>query len=128
MQQAYIGIPASRSAKVVVTVTLAGMPIQDKGTGSLMRLGRYFITFGYRVDQDTTDAELTLAALVDAFVAAWKVNRTLKDGTGTATCQSCTLDFHLADKPEYQMDAAQENRVYPIVAECRQYDTFSPVQ
>lgn len=124
MQDTYIGIPASLDAKVVATVTLAGMPIEDRGSAQLIRKGRYFITFGYRVDDDSTDAELTLAALVDALVAAWKADRTLKDANGVDTCRSCTLDFHLADRPEYQMDTAQENRVYPIIAECTQYDTF----
>jgi subtilisin family serine protease len=85
MQEAYIGIPGSRDARVVATVTLAGMPIEDNRTAQLMRKGRYFITFGYRVDEDFTDAELVLAGLVDAFVAAWKVNRTLMDGNGIAT-------------------------------------------
>ena len=119
MQTTYLGIPASRTGRVVSTITLAGAVLENKGAGQLIRHCRYFITFGYAIDQDTAPAELTLAALVDAFVAAWKVDRTLGN-----TCASCTLDFHMADRPEYQMDAAQENRVYPIIADCVQYDSY----
>ena len=123
MQEVYIGIPASRDGRVAATVTLAGHPVEDKATGQLIRRGRYFITFGYRVDDDAQSAELTLAALVDALQTAWSGDRTLG-----GACASCTLDFSLADKPEYQLDAAQENRVYPIIATCIQYQSFSPVQ
>lgn len=118
-QDTFLGIPAARDAKVTVSLTVGGMPTVDHGTRQLIRHGRYLIEYTYRLDDDEGAAELGLAAFVDGFTAAWKADRTLG-----GTCASCILDFAGADRPEYRLDAAQENRTYPIIAICTQYDTF----
>lgn len=114
MQHVYTGIPSSRDTRVTATVTLAGAPITEKAAGLLRRNGRYLVLFGVRLDGDDAGAETLLAGLIDSFTAAWVNNRLLKDGGGNATCLSSTLDFQMADRPEYVLDAALEFRFYPV--------------
>ena len=119
MQDTFTGIPQARDARVTASISLAGAPVVDKFTGMTQRHVRYTIILACRLDDDESGSETIIAGLVDAFQTAWLANRTLSN-----TCNSCTLDFSMADRPEYQMDAAQEQRTYPIIADCTQTQPF----
>jgi hypothetical protein len=125
MQQVYIGAPESLSKRVSAYVAVGGntQPISDRITGVLSDERAWFVGFGYRVADAERDAELALAAFVDAFARAFYANRTL----GGLIQSNPRLDFSLTRDPRYEVRAGQEFRVLPVLVIGTQRETYDTV-
>jgi hypothetical protein len=123
VQWSQVGVPESVPAQVGAYLTLGGQQVDNKATGGLMqRRLSYRVVFCYALDGAETTAETTIAALIDAFIAAIFADRTLG-----GTLESLDVDASEADQPRYVGVAGAEFREYPLRITGVQRSTF-PVQ
>jgi hypothetical protein len=127
MDQVIKGVPRGFDRPVVALVAFGGQTIEDKSTGVLERVATYFVFLGAAIEGENGDeealavsaAEDVLGDLVDAFIAAWVVDRRL---AGTAA--SSRLRFDLANDPEYRIILGPEYRVFPLQVLVTQTQNF----
>lgn len=109
-QQSYKGIPESLVADLTVSVSVGDRLPREKATSLHETDVAYFIEFAYRVSENESTAEDTLADWLDLLEEAWLSDRTIGN-----VCRTSELDFLSAREPTYRPTAGDEFRVYPIV-------------
>ena len=119
------GVPASLPTRLAVYVALADMLISEKVTQRQDVAGVFAVNFGYRVDANSagavTSAETALISAVEDFLEAMRLpaNRTLGGVVTNAALTSLT-----ASRPEYQIVAGQEYRVYGLLVTSGQSQNY----
>jgi len=113
----YRGVPASMSNQVSAYVAGAGQSIIPKADRVYDKDARFFVAFGYRVENQVATAENTVLQLVDSFATLFITSRSGSTGifhpsTGVTSGQ---LDLAVVDSPEYIPMAGMEYRIFPIM-------------
>jgi len=109
--------PATASGTVAAVVLLAGQSMtRDDSNGLLQREARFVILLGYPVQSDVAAAEQAIADAIDALLPALYSDATLN----TQLLLGLQADAAQADTADYQLFAAQEVRLYPVVVRGQQ--------
>jgi hypothetical protein len=117
LQSVEIGAPSNLQDRVSAFVALGEQNVKDFTMTIMARDSAYYVGFGYRVDPNQAQAELTLAAILDAFLTAIYSDRTL----GGTVNSDTLVDLSLTKTPQYQKVAQQEYRIYACLVHVRQY-------
>lgn len=79
IEDAQLAVPKFFGAQVSVYVTLAGTGVVDDG-GIKLESQDVLVGFGYSVEDQAAQAELTLAGFVDSFIDGYWAHRNAQDG------------------------------------------------
>ena len=118
----YTGVPKAVDADVAAYVTAGAQTLTDKAAGGLLqRIASYDITLVYAVEGDSAQAELAVAAALDAFVLLLYAERQEPDSP-LRTLSG--IDLTRSTSAEYLSIVGQEYRRYPIVVDVLQQQTI----
>lgn len=123
VQHVRTGAPKSLSYQASAYVTLGGFDLGERATGCLSRPLRYFVGLGYATSDDeaaVATAESTIAGWLDDFSRALYADRSLG-----GTVSSARIVGGLGDDPRYQVYGGEEVRVYPLLIEVMQEQTYT---
>lgn len=122
IQSVQRGEPLNPPALVNAYVMVGSQQPTRKATGGLYRrTGRFLILFAVDVHSAESDAEDTIADLVDAFEEA-----ILADPTCGGLTTSLELNTAPADNPEYRRMYGPEYRVFPFEVVVTQHLRLGP--
>jgi hypothetical protein len=118
----YTGVPKAVDADVAAYVTAGAQELTDKASGGLLqRTASYDVTLVYAVEGDSQQAELAVAAALDAFVLLLYAERAQPDSP-LRTLSG--IDLTRSTSAEYLSIVGQEYRRYPIVVDVLQQQTI----
>lgn len=112
MQKVYEGVPEAFGRSITAYIAITGQDVSDHRTGLLQDEATFFIGLGYKVAGAEKDAERKLGAGLSDFIAKfYALRRTKCNGKA----KDIRVNLNVANSPEYQIVAAQEYRVFPIL-------------
>lgn len=115
------GVPASLPTRLSVYVALADMLIREKVTQRQDVSAVFAVNFGYRVDANSAGAvSLAETALISAVEDFLEVMRLPANRTLGAVVTNAALTSLTASRPEYQIVAGQEFRVFGLLVTAGQ--------
>jgi hypothetical protein len=118
----YTGVPKAVDADVAAYVTAGAQTVLDKASGGvLQRIASYDVTLVYAVEGDSSQAELAVAAALDALVLLLYAERQ-QPASPLAGLRG--LDLTRSTSAEYLSIVGQEYRRYPIVVDVLQQQTI----
>ena len=121
IQAVYVGAPKSLSNQVDAILTLGGGRSADYVPNAYFRWLEHKIELAYMTNGNVSQAELTLAAVIDSLTGALYADQSLG-----STSHEMQLDLGHSDDPEYKTTVGQEYRLWPFFVLAKQLDT-SPI-
>jgi hypothetical protein len=115
-----IGAPSAISTAVGAWVSLGSQQTQRVAQGVMERETRLLVMLVYRLDKNSSTAEVALMGVVDAFLEA-----IFADLTRGGTVEATSVDTSAADEPTYQLWAGMEYREYPLIVSVIQRTAFT---
>lgn len=124
MQAVYEGVPNTLAKGVNAYIAATAQNPKDVASSGLIENeATFFVGLSYAIRdsaEGTAERQLMVAltALIKALIIA---RRTKLDGT----CDTLSWDFSLANDPAYQVSAAREFRIFPVLVRIIQRETLA---